>query len=309
MKFFIESVTKCSGRLGLITALERLPEKSFKTPLLLLTDHNLSKEVLDIAGFRNFAVLLPLDSIEQMRNPLKVFQKGISEFIGLKECLTFVTIKNPSVTSPSGHHEKGFISIFKKSGKLNVSANDYMTFIEAANPDFFVTLADGDTWIDCSKKRVSKSNERSEEMFDECLKHHKESLAGKSCRLLASVEGGYNEFERQKTTDYIKDFDENISGYFIDGFHRNGSEAVTLDLEKVSKIVKSTLSNLPENKMKIMLGAYMPHHVMELVSLGIDVFDSSFAILAMRMNRALTFNFDLKNPTKREAEIDLMDVA
>lgn len=35
MKFVIDSVTKCSGRLGKIT-LERIPDLELKTPLLIL---------------------------------------------------------------------------------------------------------------------------------------------------------------------------------------------------------------------------------------------------------------------------------
>lgn len=45
MKFVLESVTKCSGRLGLFTKIERLPEKTFKTPLMLFTNPQLSREV------------------------------------------------------------------------------------------------------------------------------------------------------------------------------------------------------------------------------------------------------------------------
>lgn len=45
MKFVLESVTKCSGRLGLLTNIERLPDKTFRTPLLLFLNPQLSREV------------------------------------------------------------------------------------------------------------------------------------------------------------------------------------------------------------------------------------------------------------------------
>lgn len=45
MKFVLETVSKCSGRLGLFTGIERLPEKSFKTPMALLLNPQLSREV------------------------------------------------------------------------------------------------------------------------------------------------------------------------------------------------------------------------------------------------------------------------
>ncbi|XP_070507388.1 queuine tRNA-ribosyltransferase accessory subunit 2 [Chironomus tepperi] len=307
MKFVIEPATKCAGRLGILTGIERIPDKSYKTPLLLFTDHNLSKEVLEISGFQNIAVLLSFDSSVQMTNALKLYKKGISEFIGLKECLTFVTIKNPSEQTISGHHEKGSLPVYKKSGKINVTPEDYMTFVKRAIPDFFVTLADGDTWIDCSKKRIIKSNERSNEMFDECIKYQQDFEVITS-KMIGTIEGGYSDHERRKSIEHMKHHDDKIIGYFIDGLHRNGQEAVSLNSAKVNEIVKTILSMLPNDKVKMMFGAFLPHLVLELVSLGIDVFDSSFAILVTKLNRALTFNFNIQNPTFDNCpEIDLMD--
>ncbi|CAG9799320.1 unnamed protein product [Chironomus riparius] len=308
MKFVIEPAKKCAGRLGLLTGIDRIPDKSYKTPLLLFTEQNLSREVLEISGFQNIAVLLSFDCSVQMTNALKLYKKGISEFIGLKECLTFVTIKNPCYPCLTGHHEKGSLPVYKKSGKINVTSEDYMTFIKESMPDFFVTLADGDTWHDCSKKRIIKSNERSNEMLDECIKHQ-QGIKVKWSKMIGTVEGGYSEHERRKSVDHIKQHDEKIIGYFIDGLHRNGHDAVSLDSIKVNEIVKYTLSILPHDKIKIMLGAFLPNQVLELVSIGIDVFDSSFAILVSKMNRALTFNFNLQNPALLDSgpEIDLTD--
>lgn len=306
MKFVIEPATKCAGRLGILSGIERIPNKSYKTPLILFTDHNLSREVLEISEFSdNLAILISLDSSIQMTNALKLYKKGISEFIGLKECLTFVTIKNPVELTISGHHEKGSLPIFKKSGKINVTSEDYMTFIKEAMPDCFVTLADGDTWNDCSKKRIVKSNERSMEMFDECIKLDNNEKS----KMIATIEGGFNGHERRKSIEHIKHFEDKIIGYFIDGFHRNGHEATLVNSVNVNELVKSTLLLLPQDKLKMMFGAFLPHLLLDLVSLGIDIFDSSFAILTAKMNRALTFKFNLQDPASLDCdpEIDLMD--
>lgn len=45
MKFVIETASKCSGRLGLLTSIERLPEALFRTPLLLYLNPQLTREV------------------------------------------------------------------------------------------------------------------------------------------------------------------------------------------------------------------------------------------------------------------------
>lgn len=310
MKFVVQSVSKCSGRLGLLTNIERLPDRSYKTPLLLFLFPNLSREVLELSGFdlsNDFGVLLPVSSVEQMEKPLKLYQKGISEFIGLKECLTMVTLKNSSEISISGHHERGSIPIFRKSGRINITPKRFMSIIEASNPDFYTSLADNDTYLGCSNKRVIKALDRSESMFDDCIDILKENPL--KVPLIASVEGGFKEYERKKSIDHLQQHEDRIFGYFLDGFHRNGHEAVLIDQVELMKIVKSTNSQLPEDKIKFMFGGYLPHVTLQLVAMGIDVFDTSFVNILTNLNRAMVFNFDVNNPVKAEIpEIDLMDV-
>lgn len=56
-----------------------------------------------------------------------------------------------------------------------------------------------------------------------------------------------------------------------------------------------------------MLGAYSPLAITELVQLGIDVFDTSYAYLAMKSNRALTFDYNVgrSSRTSNQLSIDL----
>lgn len=308
MKFIVESVSKCSGRLGLLTNIERLADRSYKTPFLLFLNPNLSREVLELSGFNlssDFGILLPVSNIEQMEAPLKVFKNGIAEFIGLNECLTMITLKNSSEFAPTGHHEKGSVPIFKKSGKLNLTPERYMNIVNISSPDFFTSLADADVWIGCPNKRLIKALDRSESFFDECLKHQNETSSKTS--LIASVQGGYSEFERKRCIKHLMKHDDQIFGYFIDGLHRNGHEATLADQKALRDIVKTTLTNLPETKIKFMFGSYLPHVAIELILLGVDVLDTSFINLVTSFNRALTFNFNLNDPVKRCPEIDLID--
>lgn len=323
MKFVLESVTKCSGRLGLFTNIERLPDRTFKTPMMLYLNPQLSREVsfikhqhvfllpailfkvLEISGFdlsKDTAVALPVSNCEQMEKPIKLMGKGIAEFHALKECLTFVTLKNSSEFSPTGFHEKGSVSILRKAGRITITAERYMNMMETFQPDFFTSIADGDTYKDCSKKRVIRACERSEELLDECIRRRNQNSF-----MIASVEGGFNEWERKRMLAQLKDHDAKIDGFFIDGLHRNGHEAVTVDVPAMKEIVSFTLSHLPNDKVKMMLGAYLPHVTLQLIILGVDVFDSAFVNIVTNCNRAMVFNFNLNEPVKRFPELDMMD--
>lgn len=308
MKFVVESMSKCSGRLGLLSNIERLADRTYKTPFLFYINPTLSREVLALCGFNlssDFGILLPMTHIEQMEKPLSIFKNGISEFSGLKECLTMITLKNSSEFAVTGHHEKGSVPIFKRSGKLNITSERYMNIINVANSDIFTSLADADVWHGCPNKRLVKSLDRSESMFDECIKIRDEKKVPGS--FIASVQGGFNEHERKRSIKYLSEHEDQIFGYFIDGLHRNGHEATLIDQSALKSIVTTTLGNLPETKIKFMFGSYLPHVVLELIALGVDVFDTSFVNIVTGFNRAMVFNFDLNDPSREFPEIDLMD--
>lgn len=85
------------------------------------------------------------------------------------------------------------------------------------------------------------------------------------------------------------------------------STATSLDASMFKEIVDYTLKLLPSDKMKIMSGAYHPTVVLELVQLGVDVLDSSFADIVTNENRAIVFNTDFNQPQPTFPEIDLLD--
>lgn len=276
----------------------------------LILAYHLPFEVLEISGFdlhNNFAVSLPVHNVEQMEQPIKLLGKSIADFHALDPCLTFVTLQNSSEFLPSRPHEHGVVAIYKRSGRVNISPKRYMEMMETFQPDFYTTIADADTHKNCPKRRVIKACSRSESMLDDSVQLMASSIALKNSFLIASVQGGFNQWERKRMAEHLKQHDDVIGGYFIDGLHRNGHEATSLEVKDLKEIVSYTSALLPTDKLKVMLGAYLPHVTLELIMLGVDIFDSSLVNLVTNANRALVFNFNLSESVKRFPEIDLMD--
>lgn len=122
--------------------------------------------------------------------------------------------------------------------------------------------------------------------------------------MFASLEGGYLLKEREKMINNISEELESFAGYFFDGFHINGQNAISIKPKTISEVVSSSIKILPTDKLRVMLGAYSPATVLELISVGIDMFDSSIAYIFTKNNCALTFNFDVTMPAN-EASLDL----
>lgn len=96
-----------------------------------------------------------------------------------------------------------------------------------------------------------------------------------------------------------------IDGYFLDGFHSNGITATSLRIDDIKDVVRKCNELLPVDKFKVMFGPYNPVLMLQLIELGVDVFDSSYCYLATKHNCALTFCFDMENPTTETHEFDM----
>lgn len=95
----------------------------------------------------------------------------------------------------------------------------------------------------------------------------------------------------------------------MDGFHNNGITATSLQINSIKDIVQRCTELLPMDKFKVMLGPYNPVTTMELIGLGVDVFDSSYCYLATKYNCALSFCFNSESTTvPHEYDMDLSDV-
>lgn len=109
------------------------------------------------------------------------------------------------------------------------------------------------------------------------------------------IVGGYSTLARSDCIKHAKAKGENITdGYIFEGFHNNGLTATEVDAEQLVKVMTHCLNELDVEKPKMMPGAYTPPVMLELISLGADIFDTTYAFCAASSFKALIFNFDLK---------------
>lgn len=228
-----------------------------------------------------------------MEEATKKLNVDIGTFAGLGDLFTFISLKDPTEFSPGGYHEKGSVPIFTRRGKFLLKPEKFMDIVESFKPDCYVALSDSDTTDESSTKRITKSVERTEEFVGVCVERHQKSEILKGSMLIGPIVGGYSLPYRENSIKNILKHSENIGGFIYEGLHPNGSEAFDLEWDEVKKVIVHCQERLPVEKMKLMLGAYDPIVVLELVKLGVDVFDSSFPYIQAINNIAITFNFDV----------------
>ncbi|KAL0113857.1 hypothetical protein PUN28_011295 [Cardiocondyla obscurior] len=292
MKFFTDSITRCAARIGTLNGFERLPNVSFETPLLLIYTKNgsvphLTKDIFKNVTTKEQILSVSLSSSVLMTDVIKELDISFADFVSMKEYINFLSIHDPACTTTSGFQQLDSISIWTRTGRIVVSAKKYMEFVQAYKPDLYVALCDGDTNINSSAKRMSKAVHRSKTLLEQCLDIHLNSDTLKSKGILGSIEGGYNLQAREESISYLKD--KPLAGFVIDGLHNNGPSVQNVASEQIKQVVQHTINLLPADKIRVSMGCWNPVTVLDLIELGVDVFDSSYPYIVTEQLQALTF--------------------
>ncbi len=85
-----------------------------------------------------------------------------------------------------------------------------------------------------------------------------------------------------------------VNGYFIDGFHSGNDDGLKVNVsDEVGPILRDIFPILDSEKPRLYLGTCDPKMVLDLVSVGVDMFDSSYAYHATQNGLALDFKNSL----------------
>lgn len=294
MKFVLSSLQSSGIRSGIISNISRLPGVELETPLLLIYTRGGSiphvvRDVLELLTQEQIAIQVPLPSTIQCFEGVKGYEKGISQFAGLKEMVTYCTVQDPAVKTNEGYNSKSQISVWSHSGRVPLTVDKYMEIMEAFQPDMYEALSNSDTNIKSTRKKVKKVQESSLYLLEECLEKHSNSSALKASGIFGSVEGGYDVDLRKLSAQILSS--KALDGFVINGLHNNGPEVEEIDFEAVKPILEVVLKNLPQDKPRIIHGCWRPEIVLQMIDLGIDIFDSSLPYIVAERKCALVFRF------------------
>ncbi|EDW69339.1 queuine tRNA-ribosyltransferase accessory subunit 2 [Drosophila virilis] len=312
MKFVLKSISKNSGRLGQLRIKQ---SKELQTPLLLQTTKGgsipyLSAEVFDLVSQEHQQVLqLTLSTMDQMSESLAQWNRSLSDYVGYPGYNTLLLLRDPCETTPTGGNDRDVVPLFTRHGKESLTAARYMDMVANFAPDVYQGLCDADTNPESTKKRVQKSVDRTERFMELCYEQHSKLARLKDSTLLAPIVGGYSTFARTQSIKHARQQPAgSYGGYILEGFHTNGLAATELKAAQLLPIVEHCVQQLEEEQPRLMPGAYTPLLLLELIRLGVDVFDSSYAYCAATNYKALTFSY-VRDKAEHAAFLDVTDEA
>jgi queuine tRNA-ribosyltransferase subunit QTRTD1 len=220
--------------------------------------------------------------------------------------LSCLTLQDPCNITKQGHHSSLKVPIWTKNGKVYYDAKSYMDVVESFKPDMYFLLSDGDTNISSSEKRVSKSVSNTTNFYKDCLERHRKSDVLKHSFVIAPIVGGYKQIAREKYINTMFEDVKDVDGFLLDGLHNNGPEAEFLEFNEIEPIIRCILNKLPVEKLRVVQGCWNPVNVINLVELGIDLFDTSYCHILTERSAAMTFAIETTDQTNTY-EINLRD--
>lgn len=253
---------------------------------------------------------MSLATMDHMKEALALFKGGgVSEFVGYKDFPSLLTIRDPCELMPSGFNDKDIIPLFTRRGKEPLTAQKFMALVETFKPDIYQGPNDADTNWDSAKKRIQKSVDRTESFMDYCYEQHSQSETLRNSCLFAPIVGGYNTFNRSQSIKHAKAKGAALSGgYIFEGFHNYGLTASEVTAEQIIPIMTHCLKELECDKPRMLPGAYTPLIMLQLIQLGVDIFDTSYAYCAAINFKALSFSFELNSKSDSISETPFIDL-
>lgn len=187
----------------------------------------------------------------------------------------FTIVQDPTKVIRTGQNDSKGVSVWTSRGRLQFNAEDYLGVQEIFKPHAFQVLCDGDTPAVSSKKRLAHSVTRTLDYLDKSLiLQHDSDFLRNQCALFATIEGGYDLKTRLMSAKQTAL--RPVTGYVLEGFHPGGFE-VSLNIEEIRPILIEVMKLLPKDKPKAFFGPFPPDTMFELIKLGVDIFDTSYA--------------------------------
>ena len=127
-----------------------------------------------------------------------------------------------------------------------------------------------------NKKRFEKAIERTHRWAKESLKYHTD----KKQLLFGITQGGFHKDLRRKSAEFMNSLD--FDGIAI------GGVAIGEPKKEMYLAVKSAIPYISKNKPRYVMGVGSPQDIVEMISLGIDCFDSIFPARGARHGTIFT---------------------
>ncbi|XP_069746114.1 queuine tRNA-ribosyltransferase accessory subunit 2 isoform X2 [Narcine bancroftii] len=292
MKLILSSIVN-GCRHGKLIDVGRNGRRSLDIPGCLLytrtgTVPHLTHDTLSLIEGIPEPVHLTLSTLAEHQEVLEEYKEGIGKFIGMPDSLIYCSLYDPASPCPSGYNTNKTVSVWGGGGRIELTLSKFMAIQQAFKPDWYQCMADGEPLtLGSSRKRISKSVDRTLAFLDNSLTVHQNSEVLKNTEIVGVVEGG--DILEERLRSVRETMKRPVGGFLLDGFQGD-----TMPDDVKLNLISSVTEELPEDKPRLIHGIGKPDEVLECISRGVDLFEGFFPYQVTEQGRALSFNFKYK---------------
>ncbi|GAV05208.1 hypothetical protein RvY_15376 [Ramazzottius varieornatus] len=230
---------------------------------------------------------MTLSTASVFADALAGYEKSVGAFVGYPSSVVYMSLHDPLVPLKPAMNEKATIGIWNRTGKKKLTPEQFMDMQDKLKPDSVQIMCDMDTEMEgSSNQRLTKSYDSSLRWLDRCLELMKDRSS--HYPVLATVGGGSDPWRRKNFC--LEAANRKVDGFVIDGFG-SGWIAKWKEWEVTGSslfgpheaLIRESIRSLPKDKPRFIHAPLSPTAVVQLVRMGVDVFDTSYpAALADR---------------------------
>ncbi|KAK9685899.1 hypothetical protein K7432_015331 [Basidiobolus ranarum] len=275
-------------------------ELQMETPNCLMYSHRGATPHLtpDVARtVPNRGIQISLSHMLDNLPPVSIkFEPGLHKLLNLEDYFVFVDMLDPSPElEQTPFNGEKYISVNTYGGMRKITPEDFIKTVNVYKPDITIAMADIVVDKNPSAKRARNSVNRTLKWLDEIIAEKQQNI-----RLFGVLVGSQHEGERQRCAEEV--VKRNVDGYVLD------ARSFDVTLEEKERLLKISLDCLPTDKPRMGYGFSTPDEILRGVSLGIDLFDSTFPCTVTEKGHALTFKFcQQQDDTSADLAYDLWD--
>ncbi|CAD5231424.1 unnamed protein product [Bursaphelenchus xylophilus] len=241
-------------------------------------------------------------NISELLEHCRKTNKPLSEYMGMSDdALIHFSLFDPLGKRVTGLNRTKDIAIWTKGGKRMVDSAIYRSLVHTVQANTVGSMLDYDTPPPSQNKRLSKAVQRTTTFWEQCYDQHP-----LYCSLFLVLGGGQSSYHRAALSRAAS-LNTHAVGYTVDlmEYSQNPNTDVRkdFDIEELSDLLQHSLDGLPLNKPRLVEGVFDPSQIFELVRLGVDIFDSSYAVLMAEKGQI----FRVANDFPKQNTFELFD--
>ncbi|KAI5730575.1 hypothetical protein M8J76_015295 [Diaphorina citri] len=279
------------GRLGVVEEMNRTTDVLYETPTFMLYAKggvicHLTYETMQMISTSSSILQIPFSSISGVKDAVQQSNQYLSNFIGMKEYSSFISLHDPLKIAAQKSKRKKQVCLSGRRGNQDYTAEKFISVIESLKPDMYQVLTQLE--FTDKPKRIQTNIDRSVQFLDDCLTFHNKSEALKDTCVIAPIQGGLDLSLRRYCAELYATRD--VHGFLIDGLCADEGATEDLGCDVVNAVLENT-PYLPNDKLRIIQGPWSPMNIVQFVQRGIDMFDSGLPLVLADRGCAFTFQY------------------